>query len=415
MACSEPESAAPAAAAPQEVTVTKAVPHSIPIVAERVGQTQAVQTVEVRSRVGGTVEKIAFEEGRIIERGDLMFVIDRQPLEAALAQAKANLLQARAAYIRSRQELARVRPLAEEDAVSQQELEAAVAGEAGDNAAVEAAKAAVTQAQLNLGYTTIHAPISGLVGTAEVRVGSLVSQNQTLLATISELDPIYVTFNIPERDYLEWVKRHPKEAVGGGDAARAIDFRVVLADESIYPHQGTFDLADRNIDPKTGTLALRVKFPNPDQVLRPGQFVRLRYAARENPDAIMIPQRAVQEIQGRRSVYVAGPDGKAEFRGVVIGERVGNDIIIEQGVSPGDMVIVDGVQKIRPGAPVKPVPLAAESKPRDAAVPSSSLPPSAGPAPQSPSRPGVSTAEGGAGSPPPPLQTSEDDRKPSNR
>lgn len=353
---------------PQEVMVVKVVSRSIPIITEEVGQTRAVQTVEVRSRVDGTLEKIAFEEGRMIAQGDLMFVIDRLPFEAALAQARASLMQARAAHVRSRQELARVRPLAQEDAVSQQELEAAIAQEAGDEASGVAAQAAVVQAQLNLGYTTISAPISGLVGSTEMRVGSLVDRSQTLLATISELDPIYVTFSVSERTYLEWVKRHPGEAVGGGEAARAIDFRVVLADDSVYPHTGTFDLADRNIDPKTGTLMARVKFPNPDQVLRPGQFVRLRYAVRENPEAILIPQRAVQEIQGKRSVYVVGADGKAQFRDVILSERVANDFVIEQGLQSGDVVIVDGVQKIQPGTPVKPVPLTAESKEPNAAA-----------------------------------------------
>ncbi len=389
LACSKPESASQAAAPPQEVMVVKAVSRSIPIITEEVGQTRAVQTVEVRSRVDGTLEKIAFEEGRIISQGDLMFVIDRLPLEAALAQAKASLMQARAAHVRSRQELARVRPLAQEDAVSQQELEAAIAQQAGDQASGVAAQAAVVQAQLNLGYTTISAPISGLVGSTEMRVGSLVDRSQTLLATISNLDSIYVTYSVSERTYLEWVKRHPGETVGGGEAARAIEFHVVLANDSLYPHPGTFDIADRTIDPMTGTLRVRVKLPNPDEVLRPGQFVRVRYAARENPDAIMIPQRAVQEIQGKRSVYLAGSDGKAEFRNVVIGEQVGNDIIIEQGVSAGDTVIVDGVQKIRPGAAVKPVPLAASS-----------------PEP-SPSR--------GEGGPRPPPRTVEGDRKPSNQ
>lgn len=361
--CSKPESAAQPSPPPQQVTVIKAAPQSVPIISERVGQTQSVQTVEIRSRVDGTVEKIGFEEGRIINQGDLMFVIDRRPFEAALAQAKANLMQARAAYVKSRQELTRIRPLAKEDAVSQQELEAAVARESGDKAAVEAAEAALSQAKLNLEYTTIRAPITGLVGSTEVRVGSLVTQRETLLATISDLDPIYVTFSVPERAYLAWAKQHPKDRIGGGDAAKAIEFKLILADDWVYPHQGSFDFADRNVDPKTGTLRLRVKFPNPEQILRPGQFVRVRYAARENPDAILVPQRAIQEIQGKRSVYVVGPEGKAQFREVTTGARAGNDVIIEKGLQPGDTVIVDGAQKIRPGAPVNPVPLAAESKP----------------------------------------------------
>lgn len=360
-ACSQPESASPPAAAaqPQEVVVMEAVARSIPIITEHVGQTQSVQTVDVRA-CGRDAGDDRFRRRPHRRAGP--------PLEAALAQAKANLMQARAAYVRSGQALARARPLVQEDAVSQQELEAAIAQEAGDAASIAAAKAAIEQAELNLGYTKIRAPISGLVGTTEVRVGSLVDRSQTLLATISELDPIYVTFSIPERAYFDWVKRHPGEAAGGGEAATSIAFRLILADDSTYPHPGTFDFADRNVDPRTGTLRLRVKMPNPDVVLRPGQFVRVQYAEHEDPNAILVPQRALQEIQGKHLLYVVDADRKAQYRDVIIGARVGNEMIIEQGLKPREVVIVDGVQKIRPGAPVKPVPLAAEATPPSASA-----------------------------------------------
>jgi membrane fusion protein (multidrug efflux system) len=338
---------------PPEVNVIKAVVQPITVYEEYVGQTEAVDTVEIRARVSGILERQAFEDGGRIKNGDLLFVIDRQPFIAALAQAKAAQAQAQAAALNSKQNLERVRPLLQDQAISQQDLEAAIAKEAADAANVDAAKAQVRTAELNLEYTTIRASRAGVISKALIKPGGLVNASTTLLTTLYSVDPIYVNFTVSEQKLLELqrqLKRNP-----GEEKAKLPPFRLRLVDGSEYKSTGKLNFVDAAVDPKSGTLQVRVQVPNPDRLLRAGQLVRVIFPSLQELNAIRIPQQAVQELQGKRSVYVVDAEGKAAYREITAQTRLGNDWVVESGVQPGEMVIVEGTQKVKPGAPVKPV------------------------------------------------------------
>jgi membrane fusion protein (multidrug efflux system) len=356
---------APAKAAPPlEVSVIKATPQLVVLQDEYVGQTEAVDTVEIRSRVQGLLQRQAFKDGARVHRGDLLFVIDRQPFETALAQARANLAQAQASLVNSTQTLERVKRLISDHAVSQQDYEAAVAKQRSDEASVEAGRAAVREAELNLDYTLVTAPLDGIASKALVKPGALVSVAQTLLTTLYSVDPIHVNFAVSEDKML---------AVARERTARAAPaFRIRLVDGSEYPHAGRLDFVDAAVDTKTDTLQVRIAVPNPEQLLRPGQFVRVIAPAPAAP-SILVPQRAVIEMQGLKSVYVVAADGKTASRPITASHRLGSDWVVERGLEAGELVVVEGVQKITPGSVVKPVLLAAAdaARPADGAVPAS--------------------------------------------
>lgn len=350
-ACSQKDNPAPQAA-PVTVTVVRATHSPITLYEDYAAQTEAVEAVEIRSRIGGILERQAFKDGAKVEKGDLLFIIDQQPYISALTQAKANLAQAQAAHLNARQILARSRPLLAAQAISQQDLEAAIARERADAAAVEAARAQVQQAQLNLGYTTIRAPRAGLISRALIKPGGLVNASTTLLTTLYSVDPMYVSFTIGEQKLDSLLRQY--RSADAGKPAPAI--RIKLADGSDYKHGGRLDFVDAAVDPRNGTLPVRLVVPNPDGVLRAGQFVRAIVARPANPQAILLPQKAVQELQGKHSVFVVGPGNKAVNRDISASVRSGNDWVVEQGIQPGELVIVEGIAKLRPGAPVKPVP-----------------------------------------------------------
>lgn len=348
-----------AAPPPAEVTVMRAQPRAVTLTEEYVGQAEAVETVEIRSRVQGLLERQAFRDGAKVQRGQLLFQIDRLPFEAALEQAQANLAQAEASAANSTQNLARISRLIADNAVSQQDLDAAVARDRADRASVEAWRAAVHQAELNLGYTQITAPRDGLISKALVKPGSLVTVAQTLLTTMYSSDPIYVNFVLGEQRMLELTRSTR------GKAGAQPDFRLHLVDGSDYPHAGKLDFIDAAVDPKNDTLQMRVVVPNPEGMLRPGQYVRVLVPSAQRPNAILIPQRAVLELQGLKTVYVIGPDNKASVRQITATQRMGSDWVLDGGLAPGDVVVIDGLPKVTPGATVKPV-FAAEPAPSDA-------------------------------------------------
>jgi membrane fusion protein (multidrug efflux system) len=357
-------SAAPSPPPPPEVTVVKAVAGAVPVVEEFSGQTEAVDAVEVRARVGGILEHQAYEDGTTVKKGSLLFVIDQQPFLASLAQAKAGLAQARAAYVNSKQILERTRPLLADQAVSQQDLDAAIAKEQSDAANVEAAAAQVRQAQLNLDYTTITAPRDGLVSKALVKPGGLINASTTLLTTIYSVDPMYVNFSISEQRLVALQAQLPGKSLTaltakGKDGALP-PFKIRLVDGREYRYAGKLNFVDVAVDPKSGTLQLRLSVPNPERELRSGQFVRVLVPEESAPTAIRVPQRAVQEIQGNRSVFVVDADNKVAYREIEAKVRFGNDWVVDKGLVPGELVVVDGIQKIKPGAVVKPL-LAQES------------------------------------------------------
>ncbi|HEY3346365.1 MAG TPA: efflux RND transporter periplasmic adaptor subunit [Nitrospirota bacterium] len=340
---------------PPEVSVITVTPSPVTLTEEYVAQTEAKDEVEIRSRIGGILEKQAFEDGARVKKGQLLFVIDQQPYIVALAQAKASLAQANASLVNSRQNLARLKPLAEDQAISQQDLDAATAKELADAAVVEAGKAGVRQAELNLGYATITAPRDGVASKALVRPGSLVSANATLLTTIYSVDPIYATTTVSEQKLLQL-----NRMLGTGKGREAAHIKVILSDGAVYEHSAHINFMDAAINKQTGTLAVRVSMPNPKNLLLPGQFVRLVFPAIENPNAIRVPMQAVQEMQGIRSVLVVGKDGKAEPRTITSTARVDNDLIVDKGLAPGEVVIVEGTAKVKPGMAVKPVPMGAK-------------------------------------------------------
>ena len=334
---------------PTEVTALRATPRAVTLTEEYVGQAEAVETVEIRSRVQGLLERQAFRDGATVRRGDLLFQIDKQPFEAALEQALANLAQAEASAANSAQNLARVSRLISDNAVSQQDLDTAVARDRADSSSVVAARAAAHEAELNLGYTQITAPRDAIVGKALVKPGSLVTVAQTLLTTLYSSNPMYVNFALGEQRMLELTRREQSKTAGQSD------FRLRLVDGSDYAQPGRLNFVDAAVDPKNDTLQVRIVVPNPDGLLRPGQYVRVLVPSASRPNAILIPQKAVTELQGLKTVYVVGTDNKVSTRQITATQRMGNDWVIDAGLEPGEVVVVDGLQKVSPGTTVKPV------------------------------------------------------------
>jgi membrane fusion protein (multidrug efflux system) len=326
---------------------------TVPAVFEYVAVAQSSHLVEIRARVEGYLDKIAYKEGDTVKEGDLLFQIDPRPFQAALAQAQAVLAHQKAALWESTRSVDRFTPLYEQKAASQRDLDNAIAQKLGAQAAVEGASASVIQAEINLGYTTIHAPIAGSIAEAKYREGSLVgpSSGQSLLTTIYTLDPIWVNFNVSEGDLLKY---HVEESHGRLQFPKDMNFEieVVLSDGSILPTKGKVDFADPALQQNTGSMSVRTVMANPKFALRPGQFVRARLKGAVYPDAITVPQKAV--LQGKNGLYVLVIDkeNKAAMQPVDAGDWVGSDWIIKSGLVEGDVVIVDGVNKLMPGMTV---------------------------------------------------------------
>ena len=345
--------AQPQTPAPAEVSVIEVKPRPVTVYNEYVAQTQAPDTIEIRSQVTGLLERQAFADGARVKKGDVLYVIDQRPFEAQLAQAKASLAQAEANLVNAKQNLARNSRLIAQKAVSQQDYDTAVAQERSSAALVEAQRAVLRNVELNLEFATLRASRDGFMSSSQVKPGSLITAQQTLLTTLYSSDPMWVNFSVSEGRMLELqrqLKRPPGEQP---DLAPA--FRIRLADGTDYALPGKLNFVDATLDQKSGTLQVRISVPNPDRTLRPGLFVRVIVPAFENPNAIRVPQQAVQELQGLKSVYVVGADDKAEPRQIVASHRVGSDWVVESGLTPGDRVVTEGIGKLKPGAPVKAV------------------------------------------------------------
>jgi membrane fusion protein (multidrug efflux system) len=392
------EHSAAAQQPPPTVVVASVSQKTVPIYSEYVGQTRADNTVELRARVEGVLQKVYFKEGAGVRKGQLLFTIDKRPFQAALQsaralaakavadlaqaqqrtdvlQAQAELADAQAVLARADQDVARLAPLAKEKAVTEQDLDAAIASQKSANATVaarqanvtnleaavkytieraraevSAAQARVVQAQLDLSYCDIYSPISGVIGFLQVDEGNLVGRGDaTLLATVSASDPLLVDFSVSEIEYLKLTD--PETA---GQRADTLRFDLLLSDESVHPHQGSFKVLDRTVDPTTGTLKVEAAFPNPGGYLRPGQFARVRVAVAEKENAILIPQRAIQELQGAKTVLVVDEQNVVSVRTIKLGDKANKEIIVLDGLNPGDRVIVEGMQKVRPGSQVNP-------------------------------------------------------------
>src|SRR5215468_8798144 len=346
-------SAQPQAPPPPEVSVIEVQPGLVTVFDEYVAQTQAPDTIEIRSQVTGLLERQVFADGARVKKGDVLYVIDQRPFQAQLAQAKANLAQAEANLVNAKQNLARNSRLIAQKAVSQQDYDTAVAQERSSTALVEAQKALLRNTELNLEFSTLRASREGFMSSSLVKPGSLITAQQTLLTTLYSSDPMWVNFSISEGRLLE-LQRQLKYPPGERPDL-APTFRIRLADGTDYTFPGKLNFVDATIDQKSGTLQVRISVPNPNRALRPGLFVRVIVAAFENPNAIRIPQQAVSELQGLKSVYVIGADDKAESRQIAANYQVGNDWVVDSGLKAGDRVVVEGIGKVKPGATVKPV------------------------------------------------------------
>jgi len=339
-----------------EVSTVTVKPQAATVGTDYVAQTEAVNTVEIRPRVGGVLERQVPIEGEHLKVGEVLFIIDQQPYIAALAQAQAALAQSQAALIQSQRDLARAKPLWEIDAVSQQELDAVVARNDANRASVDANRAAVRTATLNLGYTTITSPINGVMGRAQLRLGALVTANTTLLTTLYQTDRMYVNFSISEQRLLTLQRelgRAPNQK-----STTAPPFRIFLADGSEYPQRSRLNFIDPAVDQRTGTMAIRLEVDNPQHLLHAGQFARVQVATAQLTDAVVLPQRTIQELQGKYYIWIVDDKGRAQQRDVQMGPRIGNGWQVQQGLKAGDVVVVDGVQRLKPGSPVSATPIA---------------------------------------------------------
>ena len=349
------EAPAPAAPPPPEVYVLPVVQKDVPTYLELVGQTRGFQDVEVRARVEGFLERVHFQEGMAVRAGAPLYDIDRKPLEAIVAQTKADQATAEARLAKAENDVARYTPLVAKQAVSQRELDDARADRDAARSQVEASKAAVEKATLDLGYTRITSPIAGLAGTTLVKAGNLVGRGEsTLLTTISQIDPMIFEVGVTEADYLKIARRNLQRAnaAGRGGAAPVDGIELTLADGTKYPQTGRVGPVERAVDPTTGTLGVQIMFPNPDLILRPGQFGRAKALLETKPGALLVQQRAVQELQSLHSVAVVDDAGKVAFRSVKVGPRVDSMWVIEEGLKPGERVIVEGVQRVQEGMTV---------------------------------------------------------------
>ncbi len=322
----------------------------VPVSAEFVGRLSAKENIEVRARVEGYLKERLFTEGGMVKKGDLLFVVEPRQYQENLQKARAELTRQQALLAKAQVDLTRFETLYKQRAVSRDEYDTRLTSQRELAANTDHAKATVEAAERDLGYTKITAPIGGRIGKALVNVGNLVGKgDNTLLAEISSTDPMYVDFSISERDYLEFTKA----LMAAGGKSREYPLTLVLADDSVYPLTGEADMADRALDAKTGTLAVRGVFPNPQGVLKPGQFAKIRALLEHRKGALLVPQRAIIDVQGSKSVYVVAGNGKIEAKAVTLGGSKDGNFIIDSGLAPTDMVVVEGVSKIRPGVPAK--------------------------------------------------------------
>jgi membrane fusion protein (multidrug efflux system) len=358
--------AEPVKSAAPEVTVVSVEQKDAPIWKEWIGILEGLVNAQIKPQVTGYLLRQTYKDGAFVKKDQLLFEIDPRTFQAVLdqtkgqlANAEGQLAQGQANQIKAQNDVNRYTPLAKEQAIPQQDLDNAIqanlAAKAQVDAAkaqVEAAKAQVASAQLNLGFTKVLSLIDGIAGIAQAQIGDLVSPS-ILLTTVSTVDPIKIYFPVSEREYLDYVKEHPDED------KRHLRLQMILANGSVYPHEGQTTLVDRQVDVKTGTLRVQGVFPNPGNVLRPGEYARIRTIIATRKDALVVPQKAVSELQGNYQVAVVGSDNKVHIRPVKVGERIGTDWIIAEGLKPGERVVAEGIQKVRDGMAVNPKPLTA--------------------------------------------------------
>lgn len=363
--------------APPVVEVVQVEQKDVPIFHEWIGTLDGFSNADVRAQVTGYLLRQGYREGAYVNKGQLLFEIDPRPFQAALdqalgqlAQATAQLANAEAVQRRTELDVNRYTPLAQEQAASQQDLDNAVQNNLAAKATVATAKAqiktaeaAVETAKINLDFTRLVAPIDGIAGQAQLQVGALVNPSSGPVTSVSTVDPIKVYFTVSEPQYLDWRRRFPTEASRLA-ADKNLRLELILADGTVYPRTGIFYFADRQVNESTGAIRIAGLFPNPGSVLRPGGYGKVRAVIRVQHDALLVPQRAVSELQGGYQVAVVDAANKVNIRTVTAGDRVGSEWVIAEGLQPGERVVAEGVQKVRPGIQVNPKPFAAEAKAR---------------------------------------------------
>jgi RND family efflux transporter MFP subunit len=357
-----------------DVEVVQVQQETVPIYGDWIGTLDGLVNADVRAQVTGYLLIQGYQEGAFVKKGQLLFQIDPRPFQAALDQAQGQLAQAQASLAnavavqrRTELDVQRYTPLAKEQAASQQDLDNSVQNNLAAIATVETAKAqiktyeaAVETAKINLDFTNLVAPIDGIAGQAQLQVGALVSPSSGVVTSVSTVDPIKVFFTVSEPQYLAWRKRFPTESSRLA-ADKDLRLQLILADGSTYPEQGKFFFADRQVDESTGAIRIAGLFPNPNNVLRPGGYAKVRAVIRTQPGALLVPQRAVSELQGGYQVAVVGGDNTVTVRTVTVGDRVDNRWIIANGLNPGDKVVAEGVQRMHTGVHVNPKPFVAEA------------------------------------------------------
>src|SRR5690349_4955737 len=376
LVCIGCENSEPPKPRPPDVDVVPVEQKDVPIWKDWIGTLDGLVNAQIKPQVTGYLVRQTYKDGAFVKKDQLLFEIDPRTFQAALDQAKGQLANAegqlaqyKANQIKAQNDVNRYTPLAKEEAIAQQDLdtaiqtnEAAKAQVEAAKAQIEAAKAALASANLNLGFTRVLSLIDGIAGIAQAQIGDLVGPS-SLLTTVSTVDPIKIYFPVSEREYLDYVKEHPDED------KRHLGLQMVLANGSVYPHEGRTTLVDRQVDVKTGTLRVQGVFPNPGNVLRPGEYARIRTVIATRKAALVVPQKAVSELQGNYQVAIVGNDNKVQIRPVKVGERIGTEWIIAQGLKPGERVVAEGIQKVRGGMAVNPKPLTAtaEAQPAPAA------------------------------------------------
>ena len=343
--------AAPAGPAAPEVLVTTVAPKDVPRVLERVATLDGFINANINAQVQGYIISRDYQEGSVVKKGDLLFQIDPRPFEAALAQAKGTLAKDQANQVKADADEKRAIDLFNKKVISDQERDTAIAAAGSSRANVEADQAAVKQAELNLEYARVTAPIDGVAGFANNQVGDLVGPSTGPLTTVSQIDPIKAIVTAGEGPFTDFVSRHPDQKEREA-YIKSLDFQLILGNGEVYPHKGTFYALDRNLDPKTGSIRYYVTFPNPGNILRPGQFGKVRFVADMKKGAMVVPQEAVTELQGNYQVAVVDQNNKVSIRPVKMGERIGALWEVTDGLKPGDRVVVQGLQKAREGSTV---------------------------------------------------------------
>jgi membrane fusion protein (multidrug efflux system) len=348
------------AAKPPTVEVTEVIQKDVPVQQEWVGTLDGMVNAQINAQVVGYLVKQNYKEGELVKKGQLLYEIDPRTFQANLDQAKGNLARQQAVLKTALLDLERIKRLLPEKAVSVRDRDNAVGREASARAEVLTAEAAVESAQLSLGFTKITSPIDGIAGISKAQLGDLVGPGSTtsLLTSVSQIEPIRAYLGLSEQQYMQFAR----EKAGRNEQREPIPLELILVDGTTYPHGGKFYFADRQVDVKTGTIQVAVLFPNPDRLLRPGQFARIRAVIRTETGALLVPQQAVTQLQTKYQVALVNSDNSVDIRIVNPGERIGSLWIINEGLKPGDRVIVEGLQKVRQGMKVEPKPYAASQK-----------------------------------------------------